>query len=89
MLRVHLHPATAMRLRHYCDVTPNGLQSHFQVTDKFDTSIDVDVWCNSTGQNPHILIWQRSRSGVANAGCKRALNNIFKNKNGGVIKLLD
>ena len=57
-IRAHLHPATVMRLQRHCDVTPNGLQSHFQATDKFDASIDADAWCNSTGQNPYILIWE-------------------------------
>ena len=33
----------------------NGCKVHFQVTDKFDASIDADAWCNSTGQNP--CIW--------------------------------
>ena len=35
----HLHPATAR----FCDVTPNGLQSHFQATDKFDTTLMLGV----------------------------------------------
>ena len=54
-----------MSLRH----AVKELQSHFQVTDKFDASVDADAWCNSTGQNPYVLIWERSRSGIANAGC--------------------
>ena len=43
-----------IKQQHVCDVTLNGLQSHFQVTDKFDASVDTDAWCNSTGQNPYI-----------------------------------
>ena len=64
--RDHLHPATAMHLQHRSE-------SHFQATGKFDTGIGTDAWCSSTGQNPCILIWEQSRSSVANAGCKRAL----------------
>ena len=74
--RALLHSATHLQ-RH---LALNGLQNHFQVTDKFDTSIDADAWCDSTRQNPYILIWERSGSGVANAGCKRTLTekyNIF------------
>ena len=67
MFRAHLHPVTATCLRHDCNVARNGLQSHFQVADKFDASVDADTWCNSTAQNPYILIWEQSRSGVANA----------------------
>ena len=44
-----LEPIYIQRQRHVCNVTPNGLQSHFQVTDKFDASIDADAWSNSTG----------------------------------------
>ena len=72
-IRAHLHPATATRLWCCCDIALNGLQSHFQSTDKFDASIETDAYCNSIGQNPYILIWERSRSGVTNAGCKQAL----------------
>ena len=66
-VRAHLHPATARCLRRRCDTTPNGLQSHFQVTDKFD----ADAWCNRT-EFIHLIL-ERSRSSVANTGCKRAL----------------
>ena len=73
-----LEPIYILRQGRFCDVT--GLQSHVQVTDKFDANVDCDVWCNSTGQNPCILIWERSRSGVANSGCKRALRYTRKGK---------
>ena len=43
-----------MRLWRRCDAALNGLQSHFQATDKFDANIDADTWCNSTGQNSYI-----------------------------------
>ena len=58
--------ASAMSLRMGC--------KDIQATDKFGTSVDTDAWCNSTGQNPYFLIWERSRISVANAGCKRTLN---------------
>ena len=49
-----LEPIYNQRQWRICDVAPNGLQSHFQVTDKFDASTDTDTWCNNTAQNPHI-----------------------------------
>ena len=39
-------------LRGHCNITLEGLQSYFQVTDKFDASVDIDAWCNSTWHNP-------------------------------------
>ena len=81
VVRALLHSETVMRLRRHCDIAATsfrmGCKAILQATDKFNASIDADTWCNSTGQNPYILIWERSCSGVANAGCKRALTKLF------------